>query len=111
MPASSSQGGVPTPCHVDDSVLERQHADDAAARAVILELDRPVDLCEEGVVLAESDVEPRAEPPPALPHEDRSPGDDVAVVAFDAEALRVAVAPVPGTALTFFVSHEMLRSN
>jgi hypothetical protein len=86
--------------------FERNHADDAPARAVILELDRPVDLREERIVFAETDVEPRAEPPPALPHEDRSTGDDVAVVAFDAEALRVAVAPVPGTALTFFMSHD-----
>ena len=38
--------------------LQRQYADHAAARAVILELDRPVDLREERVVLAEPDVQP-----------------------------------------------------
>ena len=42
-------------------LLERQHADDAAARAVILELDRAVDLGKQRVVLAEADVQARAE--------------------------------------------------
>ena len=37
---------------MDDSVLKRQHADDAATGAVILELDRPVDLREERVETA-----------------------------------------------------------
>ena len=65
-------------------------------------LTRAVDLGEERVVLAEPDVQARTEPAPALTHEDRSAGHDVAVEALDAEPLRVAVAPVTGTALSFF---------
>ena len=88
------------------SVLERQDADDATARAVILELDRAVHFRKERVVLAETDVQSGTEAPAALAHEDRSAGDAGTVVALDAETLRVAVAPVPGTALTFFMSHD-----
>ena len=70
--------------------------------AVIFELHAAVDLGEERVVLAETDVEPGLEPAAALAHEDRAAGHDVAVVALDAEPLRVAVAPVAGAALSFF---------
>ena len=66
---------------------------------------RAVDLREQRVVLAEPDVEAGTEPAPALAHEDRAAGDDVAVEPLHAEALRVAVAPVPGTALSFFCCH------
>ena len=62
--------------------------------AVIRELDRAVDLRKQRVVLAEADVQTGTEPPAALADEDRSAGDEVAVVALDAQALRVAVAPV-----------------
>ena len=88
------------------SRLEREDADDAAARAVVLELDRAVDLREQRVVLAEADVQAGTEPAAALAHEDRSAGDDVAVEPLDAEALRIAVAPVAGTALTLFCCHD-----
>ena len=67
---------------------------------------RAVDLGEQRVVLAEPDVEAGTEPAAALAHEDRSAGHDVAVEPLDAEALRVAVAPVAGTALSFFCSHD-----
>ena len=68
---------------------------------------RAVDLREQRVVLAEADVEAGPEPAAALTHEDRSAGDDVAVEPLDAEALRIAVAPVARAALTFFCSHEL----
>ncbi len=73
---------------------DRMNADVASARAVVLELHLAADLGEQRVVLAETDVEPRPEPAPALAHQDRSAGDDVAVVLLDAEPLRVAVAAV-----------------
>ena len=75
-------------------LLERVDGDDAAARAVIRELDASVDLREERVVLAEPDVQARPEPAPALTHQDRPAGDDVAVEALHAEPLRIAVAAV-----------------
>ena len=65
-----------------------------------------VDLGEERVVLAEADVETRPEASPALPHEDRTAGHDVAVEPLDAETLRLRVAPVARRALTLFVCHD-----
>jgi len=62
--------------------------------AVILEADRAVDLGEEGVVLAEADVEPRLESTSLLAHQDGPAGDEIAVVALHAEALRITVAAV-----------------
>ena len=84
-------------------LLDGEDADEAAARAVIFEPHPAGDLREERVVLAEADVEPGLEPAAALPDENRSAGHDVAVVALDAEALRVAVAAVARAALSFFM--------
>jgi hypothetical protein len=61
---------------------------------VVFEPHTAADLCEERIVLAEADIQTGREPPTALPHEDRSTGHDIAVVALDAQALRVAVAAV-----------------
>src|SRR5512145_1852768 len=86
-------------------LLERVNADDAPAGAVILELHAAADLGKERVVLAEADVQARLEPPPALTHENRSAGHDVAVEPLDAQTLRIAVASVPRAPLTFFGCH------
>jgi hypothetical protein len=51
-------------------------------------------LREERVVFAEADVQARRKAAAALPHENRSSRHDIAVVPLDAEALRIAVAPV-----------------
>src|SRR5687768_7261816 len=75
-------------------LLGRQHADPAAVLAVIFEADRAVHLGKQRVILAESDVEAGLEAATLLPHEDRTAGDDVAVVTLHAEALRIAVASV-----------------
>ena len=79
-------------------------ADHAAVRAVIGELHVARDLGEERVVLAAADVQARLEAAAALAHEDRAAGHEVAVEPLDAQPLRVAVAPVAGTALSFFVA-------
>ena len=84
-----------------------QYADFAAARAVVFVAHAPVDFREERVVFAQPDVQPRQEPPSALAHEDGPAGHDVAVVAFNAEPLRVAVTAVARTALAFFVCHDL----
>ena len=47
-------------------------------------------------------VQARAEPASALAHDDGAAADDVAVVRLDAEPLRVRVAAVAGTALSFY---------
>src|SRR5437763_15879900 len=83
-----------------------QYADLAAARAVVFVAHAPVDFREQRVVFAQPDVQPRQEPPSALAHEDGPAGHDVAVVALNAEPLRVAVTAVARTALAFFVCHE-----
>src|SRR5687768_17379722 len=80
-------------------LFNRVHADDAAARAMIFELHAPVDFRKQRVVLAEAHVQARPELPAALPHQNRAAGDDVAVVALDAQPLRIAVTPVARRAL------------
>src|SRR5262245_18434750 len=68
--------------------IEREHADYATLGAMVLEADLAVDLRKQCAILAETDVEPRAETPAALPHQDRSAADDVAVETLHAEPLR-----------------------
>jgi hypothetical protein len=62
-------------------------ADEATARAVILELDHALDLREQRVVLAEADVQARAELAAALADENRAAGDEVAVELLAAKPL------------------------
>jgi hypothetical protein len=76
-------------------LLGRDDADLAAACTVVLKPDPARNFGEESIVFTQPDVESSAEPPAALAHKNRSPWDDVAVVPFDAEALRIAVAAVP----------------
>src|SRR6187401_621267 len=81
---------------------ERLDADHAAVRAMVGELHPARDLRKQRVVLAAADVQTRPEPAPTLADEDGATRHEVAIVALDAQALRIAVAPVPGTALTLF---------
>ncbi len=55
---------------------------------------RPCGLREDRVVLAESGVQSGLEAAAALADDDRAAGDDVAVVRFHAQPLRVRVAAV-----------------
>ena len=86
-------------------INDGMNGDDAAARAMVGELHDAVDFGEEGVVLAESDVESWTEAATALPHEDRPARDEVTVEALDTQPLRIGIAAVAGAALTFFMSH------
>jgi hypothetical protein len=70
------------------------HRDATAVLAVVLEAHLAVNLREQRVVLAEPDVQAGLEAPAFLAHENRAARNEVAVVAFDAESLRVAVAAV-----------------
>src|ERR1041385_5982074 len=92
-----------------NKLLDGVNADDPAVRAVIAELHAPRDLGEDRVVLAAAGIQPRPEPSSALAHDDRAAGHEVAVVRFDAEALRVGIASVAGAALSFFMGHCYTR--
>jgi hypothetical protein len=65
-----------------------------AVLAVVFEADLAVDLGEQGVILAQPDVEPGLEPASLLPYENRAARHEVAVVTLDAETLRIAVSTV-----------------
>jgi hypothetical protein len=75
-------------------LFDRNDADDAPLGAVILELHPTRDFREDGVVLATSGVQPRPEPPAPLADDDRAAGDEISVVRFGPEALRVRIATV-----------------
>src|SRR6266851_2958808 len=74
--------------------LKWENADHSAAGAVIFEPYTSCDLREDRVVLAKARVQACTEAAAALPHDDGAPGDDVAVVGFHAQPLRVRVAAV-----------------
>src|SRR3954469_3730140 len=92
-----------------NKLVEGLDADDPAARAVVFELHASVGLREDRVVLAQACVQAGLTRTAGPPHDDRAAGHDVAVVGFDAKPLRVGVAAVPRTALSFFVSHCLSR--
>src|SRR5262245_65157016 len=86
-------------------LLNWKNADDSSLRAVVFEAHSSGDLREDGVVLAPSGIQAGPETAPALAHDDGAASDEVAVVRLDAQALRIGVAAVSGTALSFFMSH------
>ena len=61
---------------------------------MVFEAYAAVDLREKGIVFAEADIDAGGEPTPALPDEDRSTGDDVAVMALDAERCELLSRPL-----------------
>src|SRR5687767_586452 len=73
---------------------DRDDGDLAAVLAVVFEADFAFNLGVERVVLAEPDIEAGIEAPPFLTDQDRAAGDNVAVVSFYPEPLRIAVAAV-----------------
>ena len=79
-------------------LLDGVDADELAEPAAILELDHAGYLGEQRVVLAPADVEAGFELGAALPHDDRTAGNQLAAEHFHAQPLRVGIAPVLGTA-------------
>src|SRR5688572_18745685 len=77
-----------------ESLLGRDDADPSAVLTVVFEADFAVHLGEQRVVLPEAHVQSRLEATSLLTDQDRSAGDEIAVVTFHAEPLRVAVAAV-----------------
>ena len=88
--------------------LNRNDADPSAMCAMVRELDATSDLGEQRIVFASADIRARPEPLASLTYQDRAAGHQVAVESLDAEPLRVAIAPVTGAALSFFVCHDEL---
>src|SRR5688572_32365992 len=86
-------------------LFDWMNRDEPTALTVIFDLHHAGDLREQRVVLAEADVEAGQVLAPALAHEDRAAGHEVAVEALDAEPLRVAVAAVTRRSLSFFCRH------
>ena len=82
--------------------------DDADAPAVLperLEPDRTRDRGKERVVLSAAHVSAGMDMAAALAHDNRPGGNKLAGKSLHAEALSVTVAPILGTAYTFFVCH------
>src|SRR5687768_18029932 len=80
---------------------------ESTALTVIFELHLAGNLREQRVVLAEADVEAGQVLAPALTHENRAAGHEVAVEALDAKPLRVAVAAATRRSLSFFCCHGL----
>src|ERR1051326_2052879 len=78
---------------------------DVARVAASLEADVAVDLREQRVVPAATDVQAGLEARAALPHEDAATGHELAAEPLDAEHLRVRVTAVARAADAFFVRH------
>ena len=81
---------------------------DVDAPVAAVEADVAVGKGEEGVVPAHADVVAGVEFGAALADEDGAGEDELAAVAFHAEALAVAVAAVACRSLTFFMCHDGL---
>jgi hypothetical protein len=62
---------------------------------VIFEAHTAGDLGIDRIVFAEARVATRTEAAPALSHDDRAARNEIAIMRFDPESLRVRVAPVP----------------
>ena len=65
-----------------------------AHRALVHELDAAGDLGEEGVIFAAADIESGLHASAALPHNDRSAGDDLSAECLEAKPLRIRVAAI-----------------
>jgi hypothetical protein len=75
--------------------LDWQNADDSTVSAVIFEAHTASDLGIDRIVFSEASVATWTEPAPPLSHDDRAARDEIAIMRFDPESLRVRVAPVP----------------
>lgn len=70
-----------------------------------LKLDDPVNLCEQSVILTQSDVYTRVELSSTLSDEDVTGANGFTREALDPSPLGFAVPSVVGTSTSFFVSH------
>src|SRR5215471_5734030 len=89
----------PAACENCDGFLGfSAHADELAHPPAVVKLDHAGNFGEQRVVLAPTHVVAGLESSAALPHDDRATGNQLAAEHLDAEALRIGIAPVLGTA-------------
>src|SRR5438876_8783345 len=88
-------------------MLRRVDDRDRALVAALAELGDAVAVREDRVVLAELGARARAEPRPALAHDDLTRADVLAAEDLHAEVLRVRVAPVLRRAHALLVGHYL----
>jgi hypothetical protein len=69
--------------------LDWQNADNSTVSAVILEAHAARNLGINRIVFAEACIAPRTEPAASLSHDDRAARDEIAVMCFDPEPLRI----------------------
>src|ERR1700693_2737457 len=89
----------------------RFYADELAGPAAVAKHDDPRDFGEQRIVLAQSDVLAGLKRCPTLAHQDGAAGYQFPAESFDAQALRVGIAPFLITSQTFFVCHIDLCQN
>jgi hypothetical protein len=85
------------PCHNDVNEL--------AEPSPVLKLHDPGNLRKEGVIPADADIQAGLEPGSSLSYQDRPARHILTGEALDAQPFRLAVASVPRTSHSLFVSH------
>src|SRR5208282_2172752 len=77
-----------------------------AHRALVQKLDPPRNLGKKRIVFAAAHVEPRLHARPALTHNDRSARHDLPAECLESQPLRVRIAPISRSSLSFFMCHR-----
>src|SRR6266545_1870935 len=89
-------------------LLSRHHADGLfVVRSLEAELDLAIDLREQSMVLADSDVVPGVNTGTALANNDAARGHGLPAETLDAEALRLRIPAVAGAAAGFLMCHGL----
>jgi hypothetical protein len=78
-----------------------------AHAALIQKLDAAGDLGKQSVILAATDIQSGLHPRPTLPDDDRPTRNNLSAKRLKAQPLRIRIAPVSRSALTFFMCHEI----
>src|SRR5215831_18819388 len=89
-------------------LFDRLNRDESSRRAFVFKLHDSGNLCEECIVLANTNIQAWLEFRAALTNQYRSAGHELAGKALDSEPLGVAVTAVARTSNSFFVSHKYL---
>src|SRR5258708_18055166 len=84
-------------------LLGRANTDELALAAAVAEFDHAGDFGKQGVVLASSDVVAGLHAGAALAHDDRAPRHQLPAEGLHPQPLRIRIAPVLGTAESFFI--------
>jgi hypothetical protein len=95
----------------NQKLADRLYADELAVPAAVAKHDDAGDFREQGIVLAQADVVAWLKTSTALPHQDGAARYQFAAESFDAQALRVGIAPIFRTSQTFFMCHIDLCQN